>query len=248
MSALRELETQLASLGMPRAEFGTIDRVRASIEARLLWRATHPADSARYDELTARIEVLLAEAEAAEARVRHESALWRLLGESGIAERDVDAARRGVWGEAMEAAAEWWGRAEPLTWLVYVGAPGTGKTVASVWLLLRALEARQRAEYRRAVEVVRLSAYDEGKRELDRLKSVDLLVVDDVGREASSDYARALLFDLLDTRHAYRLRTVLASNLLDGALSRHLGAALTDRILGDGRAVRLKGKSMRRAW
>lgn len=242
---LEKLEASLRALGMPPVDFRNLATVNRSAAERKAWRLANPERSAQYDELTARIEATLAERDAAEAQARHMTALRRMLAQTGVAERDVDAARSGANTDALAAAAAWWGLKSRPTWLVLVGNPGTGKTVAAVWLLVQSMTAGLRGQYRRAAEVVRMSAFDEGRAELERLKHAALLVLDDVGRETTSEYSRALLFDLLDTRHAERLPTVLASNLVDGALSRHLGDALTDRIRGDGRIVALKGKSLR---
>ena len=94
--------------------------------------------------------------------------------------------------------------------------------------------------------MARLSSFDEGRADLERMKRLDLLALDDVGTENFTAHAGGLLFDLLDARHANRKRTIVCSNLDSKALVARLGERLADRIQSDGQVVKLTGASMRR--
>ena len=91
-----------------------------------------------------------------------------------------------------------------------------------------------------------MSAFDEGARELERLKSVAMLVVDDLGTEHASSWGQSLIHEIFDTRHDDKLRTIITTNIKREQLKAAIGDRLADRIAQDGKVVCLEGKSMRR--
>jgi DNA replication protein DnaC len=137
---------------------------------------------------------------------------------------------------ALEAVERW--LAGPEQWLLLVGRPGTGKTVA----LRHALERRSDA-YVRAVDLVGAVLSD--ARAERRIVQAQVLALDDVGREGTSEAAKRVLFSVLDARHESGRRTALSSNLGADALRAHLGEALADRVRSSCKAVALGGESMR---
>jgi DNA replication protein DnaC len=144
----------------------------------------------------------------------------------------------------MQAAMAWWPTDK--TWLVMAGATGTGKSVASAWLILKTLETGGSAVFKRAADLASMSTFDAGRDELERLKRVTLLVVDDFGTENLTSHAGGLLYALFDARHSARKRTVLTSNITGTSLSARFGPRIADRIAQDGMARELRGHSLRR--
>jgi DNA replication protein DnaC len=136
-----------------------------------------------------------------------------------------------------------------------VGPVGLGKTGLAVAMLLEAMRngssglyvvapsflSRIRATYNRA---------GEGVDELDVLESlatVNLLVLDDLGKVALTEWGQEKLFTVVNERYLYGRRTIYTSNLEvdDGALEEHLWPATWDRIRGRSDVFKLTGDSLR---
>lgn len=166
-----------------------------------------------------------------------------------------------VWEEAQKFAAD-----PTKLVLVLVGPPGTGKSLAaaSVFLSLRhrvtdptwdgvASTGWRWARPGVVVTAPRLSRmprYGPGSEELERLLSVPLLVLDDLGVETMPLGDR--LDELLDMRMGRRLRTVVTANMDGKSLAGAYGERMADRLrLGGGvvvaECVRPEGRSLRLA-
>lgn len=237
----------LAELGRPECEWHPIGRLRASMAAQRKWDSEHPERSQRRLELLRQLDELDAEQQRREDAARIEAHLERLVGSAGLGRRDVEAAKAPAGGEALSAAKTWWAQGDARkTWLVLLGATGTGKTVAAAVVAIEAIREGWLVEYARAAEVARLSSFDAGAARLDALRRAGLLVLDDVGIESLTPHAQETLALLCDERHAARRATVVCSNLDRKALAERLGARLADRIRGDGMVVTLKETRSRR--
>lgn len=253
------MKRRLAAFGRPELSFspGAARRTLAEAQA---WDRANPelaAERARLlveldDAITAK-ERQDAERDAAEKRLRQMS---HRLADSGVGPRSLEAAAQPHETEAMGVVRRWLPESG-LSWLVLCGAKGTGKSVAATWAVREVIRTGGSAAFRRASELAKLSAFDEGARELERLKHVHLLVLDDFGTELLTDFAKAQMHEVLDHRHENHERTILTSNLpwfaasLRGVaqpgLSTRLGERLVDRIEQAGRKVQLgASKSMRR--
>jgi hypothetical protein len=146
---------------------------------------------------------------------------------------------------------------EGTRWLLLTGPVGLGKTGIAVSLLLEAMHAgsgglyvvtpsflsRIRATYTR----VKDGEVDE----MDVLGSVisaPLLVLDDVGKVALSEWGQEKLFTVINERYLAGRRTIVTSNLdVEGerSLEDHLWPATWDRIRGSSDIFRLTGESLR---
>lgn len=65
-----------------------------------------------------------------------------------------------------------------------------------------------------------------------------LLVIDELGRTASSEWDRRILFDILDQRYADMMSTIITSNLDHDQLAKLLGAPMLRRINATGGVLR----------
>lgn len=236
-----QLEAAIDALGRPATDFsGGFRTVMASGRLQAAWDAQRPAEAAQRRALVASLDALMAQEDADRRQLERQAAIARAVESGGFGERDVEAARQ---HGALPQVRVWWaGRA---TWCAVLGSKGIGKTTSAAWCALQALDAGQSVRYRRMGEIARLSSFDEGRVELDNLKRVGFLVVDDVGTEKWTEYAMGLVFDLFDTRHSNRRRTFVASNLDVGSLAARLGDRLADRVQADGVIVELRGASLR---
>lgn len=106
-----------------------------------------------------------------------------------------------------------------ISWLVLIGPVGTGKTHLLMAVGNAALDAdipTLFAPVPDLLDYVRQTfdpqshlSYDQF---FERLKSIDLLLLDDLGAEASTPWANEKLFQLLNTRYVKRLPTMLTLN------------------------------------
>lgn len=125
------------------------------------------------------------------------------------------------------------------------GAPGTGKTSLAIGILrhvlnrggtgryvtvMKLLEAIK-ASYRKDADLTEAEAKAQ-------FTSVDLLVIDEVGRELENGYSTAQFFSVLDDRYGNLRPTLLVSNLSRPKLVAFLGDAVTDRIREAGGSIR----------
>ena len=79
-----------------------------------------------------------------------------------------------------------------------------------------------------------------------RLCSCTLLIVDEAGDTASSEYKKDTLKDIVDKRWAnHRRQTIVVSNLDGKALVEEMGKAAIDRLMDCGRVLVYRGKSRR---
>jgi DNA replication protein DnaC len=118
----------------------------------------------------------------------------------------------------------------------FVGDVGTGKTTLAMLVSKAALAAgRTTAIYSlpRLLNVVRDAiGSEEGKLDLlDRLATVDLLHLDDVGAESSSDWVLEQLYSIVNTRYEEERSLVITTNLDPEELAEQIGARTVSRII-----------------
>jgi DNA replication protein DnaC len=137
-------------------------------------------------------------------------------------------------------------------WLM--GDVGTGKTTLAMLLSKSALEnARSVAIYSlpRLLSELR-KTYDEGSdlsylQLLDGLASVDLLHIDDVGAERTSEWVLEQLYAIVNARYEEEKSLVITTNLAPDELEEQIGERTVSRIVemcGD--PLRLMGEDERR--
>lgn len=249
-----QLEAEIAALGRPGLLLGSFAVIQRSLAAAKAWDVANPGKAVVYRDLCGQLE---RETKRIEREERERAALERTLrtsavklARSGAGERSLDAAAQAQDTEALQVVKRWLATADKV-WLALCGSPGTGKSVAATWAVREAIRGGSSAAFRRTAEIAKLSGFEAGARELEHLKNVDLLALDDFGAELLTDYARAQLFELLDARHEAYGRTILTSNLQwmgAGGMAERLGERLVDRIADGGTRVQLAPvKSMRRA-
>lgn len=118
---------------------------------------------------------------------------------------------------ATKAVAEWFGGDK--TFLLLCGPPGVGKSVAAteaLWLHLQSKTSfiKERVDYVRAVDLAQWQLFATASAEkIERLKRLELLVIDNLGSEVTTDVFRQTLFNIIDARYGDNLKTVLTTNL-----------------------------------
>ena len=118
----------------------------------------------------------------------------------------------------------------------FVGDVGTGKTTLAMLVSKAALAAgRSVAIYSlpRLLNLVREAMVSpEGKMDLlDRLSSVDLLHLDDVGAESTTEWVLEQLYSIVNTRYEEERSLVITTNLDPDQLSEQIGHRTVSRII-----------------
>lgn len=117
--------------------------------------------------------------------------------------------------------------------LIMRGNPGTGKNHLSAAIMLEVM--RQKYTALRIKATAFLDDYwskDFSERDpwMQKMASVDLLVIDEIGRSSNGKAANDAFFRLIDSRYEAMKPTIVISNLDKGALRETLGAAAYDRL------------------
>jgi len=126
-----------------------------------------------------------------------------------------------------------WASGENSPWMVMLGNVGVGKThlaKASVsWIIGRSEMVVYMTSAELASKVksyMDTNKYDEYVK---HLKNVKHLIIDDLGREYSTDYVRSLFYEILDYRYSRRMRTMITSNFSLDELEQVFDFAVVDR-------------------
>lgn len=131
--------------------------------------------------------------------------------------------------------------------LVFVGNPGTGKTMLACIVLRHLLlklggtgkyVTQSRLTSRIKLTMDRDRATESEDQVFNDLSMVDLLVLDEVGRGSTSDWEKSILFRLIDERYQRRTKPIiLISNLDAKALRTYVSEAAMDRLNSRGSTV-----------
>lgn len=188
----------------------------------------------KYDQEQERMAKEKAEAE---ERAKMQARIDRLLGKSGIKKRfltrtfenfKVDKVNRKAYETAKAYAENFQGFKEKGEGLYFVGSFGTGKThlaaAISLYLINKGIPVICRTlidllgEIRRTYDNSSTSEYEV----LSLYKEIDLLVVDDVGKEAPTEWALATFYAILNERYEACLPTIITTNYNDKELINRL--------------------------
>lgn len=80
---------------------------------------------------------------------------------------------------------------------------------------------------------------------LEQMKNVDMLILDDIGKEKISEWSQSIMFDVINFRYEHLLPIVLTTNLRNDSLKEYLGGAVWSRLCEMCSGVMTKGKDYR---
>jgi DNA replication protein DnaC len=86
----------------------------------------------------------------------------------------------------------------------------------------------------------------DGKGYLRKMQSIDMLMMDDVGKEKQTDWSRSIMFDIVNYRYEHILPIVITTNLTTKQLADYFGDAVWSRLCEMCRGAQMSGTDYRR--
>jgi len=141
-------------------------------------------------------------------------------------------------------------RTEGNTWLYLWGAPGVGKSFTALIVAQIALLREKSVYFTNVVdllEAMRPDPENPAKSLFIRraCRKADVLVLDDIGQEKSSQWVREQLFSLINDRWNNLRTTIFTSNFPPEHLTETISPAVCSRIKGESIVVQLQGQDWR---
>lgn len=140
--------------------------------------------------------------------------------------------------------------------LLFRGAPGLGKTFLSA-CIAREVSSRGHSVVYDTV-IACLEAYEDRKfgrggteeeqpaGRVQRIQDCELLILDDLGTEMSTEFTRSALYTIINTRLLNGRKTIISTNLTLKELSKRYSAALVSRLEGEYQIFNFSGRDIRK--
>ena len=176
----------------------------------------------------------------------------KLLEESNIPERPKKFFRLGNWEEndgmdfeLLKSIIESEGEEE--NWLFLYGNAGTGKTYASIILAQIAIMKEMSVYFvnvTNLLDLLRPNMQDESQPQkvMKQCEKVDVLILDDIGHEKSSQWVRERLYRIINDRWNSGKITVFTSNFNIEHLKDTVSPAVYSRVKGESLEVEMKSQ------
>jgi DNA replication protein DnaC len=87
-----------------------------------------------------------------------------------------------------------------------------------------------------------------GKRQVDRLFDVDLMIIDDLGSEFINTYTSSAFFNVLNTRLMDKRKTIISTNLNIKELTDLYSERVVSRLLGHYLPLKFFGEDIRQMY
>lgn len=149
--------------------------------------------------------------------------------------------QRAVWNTIRDAATNIATVIQQGRSFVMLGEPGTGKTHLSCGLVRHVVEKGGTAIYTTAAGMMQRikatfgeHATETTEQAIAAFTSCDMLAIDEIGRQVSTEYSMTTFFEILNARYNNRRPVVLASNMDRVQFSEFVGPSILDRLREDG--------------
>ncbi len=135
--------------------------------------------------------------------------------------------------------------------LILIGNVGLGKTHLTMAIIKSVIEKGYGVIYGSAqnlfLQVQNEYLLNAGSMDkLDAILNIDLLVIDDLGAEIQSSFAKNLVNNIINTRINNSLPTIINTNLSFSQIEEYYTARVSSRIVGNYKLIPFYGKDIRR--
>ena len=138
--------------------------------------------------------------------------------------------------------------------LLFTGATGLGKTMLSACIARQVADQGYSVVYETAIrlfsdfEAEKFGADSEENRGLTRkYLQCDLLIIDDLGTEMTTQFTVSALYHIVNTRMMDGNSTIISTNLQPEAIERRYSPQIASRIEGTYQLIKFVGNDIRRA-
>ena len=136
--------------------------------------------------------------------------------------------------------------------LIFFGRTGLGKTHLSTAIARTVIERGFDVRYESAPNLFGEFEYDRFKSghgedaRADKYMEADLLILDDLGTEATTQFTVSCLYNIINTRENNGRPTIINTNLGEAELEARYGDRITSRLFGNYRALVFVGEDVRK--
>jgi len=135
--------------------------------------------------------------------------------------------------------------------LLFIGGVGTGKTYSLISTLLALAEERDKyiqfQTFSEVARAIRESIGDNSyNRVYDKYVSSEILVMDDIGTENTTDFMKEFMYNMINDRYNNMLPIMITTNLDSQELSRIYSQRIVSRLFEMCEIIRLEGEDKRK--
>lgn len=132
--------------------------------------------------------------------------------------------------------------------LLFYGSPGTGKTFLSSCIAKELLNAGFLVVYRTAdglIQNLKEVKFNDNVELLELLLNCDLLIIDDLGTELSTEFSKVELFNFLNSKLLRKKKMIISTNLTLENLKNKYDERIYSRLVGDFNLYKFLGQDLR---
>lgn len=163
--------------------------------------------------------------------------------EKGIQEKAFEKCRQ--YAEEFESR-----KKENVNSLLLLGTCGTGKTHLAAAIANYVFEEYGEATYfntfAEIIEILKQNFQKASEINFNFIKSVSLLILDDIGAENQTAWSNTMLYLIINYRYEHRLPTIITTNFSKNDIEHYLGKACFSRVSESFRAIEMIGEDYRK--
>lgn len=132
--------------------------------------------------------------------------------------------------------------------LLFYGSSGTGKTFLSYCIARELLDRGRLVVYKTSEQLVkdlRAVKFENNTNLEELLLNCDLLIIDDLGTESSSDFSKSEFFNLLNTKLLMGSKMLVSTNYTLDSLLKNYSERITSRLIGNFTMCKFYGDDIR---
>ena len=156
--------------------------------------------------------------------------------------------------EAFEQAKRYVEEFDGSTGLMFVGGAGTGKTHLAAAIVNELVERGYKVMFGNSTDIIARmrKSFKEGESDIDiisKITDVDLLVIDDLGKEKESEYTNMIIYQIINRLYEDEKALIITTNYTSFAVKERLGDygdAILSRLLEMCKVVKLTGEDWRK--